>query len=251
MMTESKPNPLWQDASSVPPFDVIEPAHVAPGIGALLAEVEAMLEELEANGTSSWEGIVEPIERMHDRLGFGWGLVEHLMSVKNSDALREAYETTEPEVVKLSLKIAQSREIYRRLIGLRAVQQSGEAGKLDAAQLRILEKLIEAADLAGVGLEGDERERFRAIKLELAELSTRFGNHILDATKAFHVQLTSQEEIEGLPESYLKSAAQSARDAGREDATAESSSAPTTGSIASAQVACDAAPAAAPQHVRS
>ena len=222
MMTESKPNPLLQDASSVPPFDVIEPEHVAPGIRALLAEVEAMLEELEANGTSSWEGIVEPIERMHDRLGFGWGLVEHLMSVKNSDALRKAYETTEPEVVNLSMKIAQSREIYRRLIGLRAIQQSGEAGKLDAAQLRILEKLIEAADLAGVGLEGDERERFRAIKLELAELSTRFGNHILDATKAFHVHLTSQEEIEGLPESYLKSAAQSARDAGREDATAES-----------------------------
>ena len=57
MMTESKPNPLLQDVSSVPPFDVIEPEHVASGIRALLAEVEAMLEELEANGTSSWEGI--------------------------------------------------------------------------------------------------------------------------------------------------------------------------------------------------
>ena len=141
------------------------------------------------------------------------------MSVQNSDALREAYETMEPEVVKLGIRIAQSQEIYRRLIGLR---ESGEAGKLDAAQERILEKLIEAADLAGVGLEGDERERFRAIKLELAELSTRFGNHLLDATKAFHVQLTTREEIEGLPQSYLKLAAQSARDAGSEDATAES-----------------------------
>ena len=218
MMSESKKNPLLQDASSVPPFDVIEPAHVAPGIRALLAEVEAMLEELEANGTSSWEGIVEPIERTQDRLGFGWGLVEHLMSVQNSDALREAYETMEPEVVKLGMRIAQSQEIYRRLIGLRDRRD----GKLDAAQERILEKLIEAADLAGVGLEGDERERFRALKLELAELSTRFGNHLLDATKAFSVQLTSREEIEGLPQSYLKLAAQSARDAGREDATAES-----------------------------
>ena len=217
-MSESKKNPLLQDASSVPPFDVIEPAHVAPGIRALLAEVEAMLEELEANGTSSWEGIVEPIERTQDRLGFGWGLVGHLMSVQNSDVLREAYETIEPEVVKLGMRIAQSQEIYRRLIGLRDRRD----GKLDAAQERILEKLIEAADLAGVGLEGDERERFRAIKLELAELSTRFGNHLLDATKAFSVQLTSREEIEGLPQSYLELAAQSARDAGREDATAES-----------------------------
>ncbi len=222
MTSESKPNPLLQDASTVPPFDVIEPAHIEPGIRALLAEVEAMLAELEANGTSSWEGIVEPIERMHDRRGFGWGLVEHLMSVKNSDALREAYETMEPEVVKLSMKIAQSQEIYRRLTGLRDIRDKSEAGKLDAAQERILEKLIQAADLAGVGLEGNERERFQALKLELAELSTHFGNHLLDATKAFHLLLLTREEIEGLPESYLKLAAQSARDAGTQDATAES-----------------------------
>ncbi|TDI39575.1 MAG: M3 family peptidase [Acidobacteria bacterium] len=219
MTSESKPNPLLQDASTLPPFDVIEPAHVVPGIRALLEEVEAMLAELEAKGTSSWEGIVEPLERMHDRLGFGWGLVEHLLSVKNSDALRDAYKTMEPEVVKLSMKIARSQEIYRRLTGLR---EKGEAGKLDAAQERILEKLIQAADLAGVGLEGEERERFQALKLELAELSTRFGNHLLDATKAFRLQLLTREEIEGLPESYLKSAAQSARDAGSEDASAES-----------------------------
>ena len=147
MTSESKPNPLLQDASTVPPFDVIEPAHIEPGIRALVAEGEAMLAELEANGTSSWEGIVEPIERMHDRLGFGWGLVEHLMSVKNSDALREAYETMEPEVVKLSMKFAQSQEIYRRLTGLRDIRDKSEAGKPDAAQERILEKLIQAADL--------------------------------------------------------------------------------------------------------
>jgi oligopeptidase A len=38
-------------------------------------------------------------------------------------------------------------------------------------------------ELSGVGLEGENKERFNAIQLELAELSTKFSNNVLDATK--------------------------------------------------------------------
>ncbi len=181
-----------------------------------------MLEKLEADAQPSWRGIVEPIERMHDRLGFGWGVVEHLLSVKNSEALREAYEKVEPEVVKLSMRIGQSPAIYRALTELR---DSAAAKDLDASQRRILEKLIQAADLSGVGLEGEKRERFRAVKLELAGLSTRFGNQLLDSTKAFALELTEPAEVAGLPNSALEMAAHAAKMAGTpgtESANAES-----------------------------
>ena len=42
----------------------------------------------------------EPIERLYDRLGFAWGIVEHLMNVRNTDRLRAAHEASEPEVVR-------------------------------------------------------------------------------------------------------------------------------------------------------
>ena len=212
-------NPILQDASSLPRFDAIQTEHVEPGVFALVKEVAATLDELEAEAKPTWEGVVEPIERMQDRLGFGWGVVEHLMSVKNSEALRVAYEKAEPEVVKLSMRIGQSPAIYRALVELR---DSRAAESLDAAQHRILEKLIEAADLAGVGLEGDKRERFREIKLELAELATRFGNQLLDSTKAFALELTKPEEVEGLPKSALEMSAQAAKQAGEESASPES-----------------------------
>ena len=47
--------------------------------------------------------------------------------------------------------------------------------------------------------------------MELAELSTNFSNHVLDATKAFSMTLTLPEEIEGLPPSLLAQAAQAAQ----------------------------------------
>ena len=212
-------NPILQDASSLPRFDAIRTEHIEPGVTALVEEVETMLDELELEAKPTWEGVVESIERIHDRLGFGWGVVEHLLSVKNSEALRVAYEKAEPKVVKLSMRIGQSPAIYRALVELR---DSPAAESLDAAQHRILEKLIEAADLAGVGLEGEKQERFQEIKLELAELATRFGNQLLDSTKAFALELTKPVEVEGLPKSALEMSAQAAKQAGEESATAES-----------------------------
>jgi oligopeptidase A len=220
-MTTNDTNPLVRPATMLPAFDEIRPEHVVPGIGELVKEVESMLVALERSvnpGGGSWEGLVEPIERMQDRLGFGFGIVDHLMGVRNSPPLREAYDVVEPEVVKLLTRIGQSQPIYRGLVALR----DGEAGKrLDPAQRRVVDKLIQEAELSGVALEGEARERFQNIRLELAELSTRFGNQLLDATKAFALDLAKREEIEGLPESFLEMAAQAARAAGSPAATPE------------------------------
>ncbi len=220
-MNANHPNPLLRPATSLPAFDEIRPEHVVPGIRALVTEVEGMLEALERNvapGRESWDHLVDPIERMQDRLGFGFGIVDHLMGVRNSPPLREAYVVVEPEVVKLLTRIGQSQPIYRGLVALR----DGEEGrKLDPARRRVLDKLIQEAELSGVALEGKARERFQQIRLELAELATRFGNQLLDATKAFALDLRTADEIQGLPESFLEMAAQAARVAGSASATPE------------------------------
>jgi oligopeptidase A len=215
-MSELRENPLTEDASRLPRFADIRAEHVSPGIGALIEEASEMLARLEKTEGSSWETVVQPIERIQDRLGFGWGIVEHLMGVKNSTPLRTAYDEAEPRVVGFFTRMGQSEAIYRALVALR----DGAGGRsLDAAQRRIVEKLIQEAELSGVALQGEARERFQQIRLELAELSTRFGNHLLDATKAFALELSSPAEIEGLPPSFLEMAAQAARAAGSSGAT--------------------------------
>ena len=65
-------------------------------------------------------------------------------------------------------------------------------------------------ELSGVGLTGEPKQRFNEIQLALAELSNKFSNNVLDATKAYSLTLTKPEEIAGLPASLLAQAAQSA-----------------------------------------
>src|SRR4051794_33080562 len=88
-------NPLL-DLTGPPRFDAITPEHVVPGMRALLAELGAELERLEVSATPTWDGVVDPLERLGDRLGRTWGTVGHLMGVRNSDAMRAAHETVQP-----------------------------------------------------------------------------------------------------------------------------------------------------------
>ncbi|MFB2898760.1 M3 family metallopeptidase [Aerosakkonemataceae cyanobacterium BLCC-F50] len=210
-------NPLLI-GKGLPPFDAIKPEQVEPAFAELLPKLEAELAQLEANVQPTWSGLVEPLDRLNDPLRWSWGVVGHLMGVKNSPELRQAYENVQPKVVQFWNKLSQSKPIYE---AFKALRQSEDWDKLQPAQKRIVESAIKDAELSGVGLEGEEKERFNAIELELAELGTKFSNHVLDATKAFSLTLTTKEEIDGLPPSLLSLAAQAARAAGEENATPE------------------------------
>lgn len=213
----TKKNPLLI-GKGLPPFEDIKADHVVPAITELLEDLKTKLEQLEANVKPTWQDLVIPLNKIEDRLGWSWGVIGHLMGVKNSPELREAYETVQPKLVTFANKISQSKTIYQ---AFKQIQDSKTWDNLDSAQRRIVESAIKEAELSGVALEGEQKERFNAIQLELAEISTKFSNNVLDSTKAFKLKLTQPDEVDGLPESLLSLAAQTAREEGEENATTE------------------------------
>ncbi|MEH1947068.1 MAG: M3 family metallopeptidase [Nostoc sp.] len=210
-------NPLLQ-GTGLPPFTKIKPERVVPAFNQLLAELDLQLATLEASVQPTWSDLVEPLEKLTERLTWSWGTVNHLMGVKNSPELREAHEIVQPLVVQFINKLGQSQPIYN---AFKALRSSDSWATLELAQQRIVEAAIRDAELSGVGLKGEARDRFNAIQMELAELSTKFSNHVLDATKAFSLTLTTKAEIDGLPPSLVSLAAQAARAAKEENATPE------------------------------
>ncbi|MEM7756904.1 MAG: M3 family metallopeptidase [Cyanobacteria bacterium P01_A01_bin.40] len=210
-------NPLLI-GKGLPPFNEIKAEQVVPAMTQILQELDEGISKLEANVTPTWSGLVEPLTELEERLSWSWGIVGHLMSVQNSPELREAYEKMQPEIVKFINRLSQSKPLYEAFKGIKA---GAEWDKLEPAQKRIVESSIRDFELSGVGLSGETRERFNQIQLELAELSTKFSNNVLDATKAFKLKLTDQNDVDGLPPSALGLMAQTAKAEGEENATPE------------------------------
>ncbi|MGD9857517.1 MAG: M3 family metallopeptidase [Planctomycetaceae bacterium] len=208
---ESAEQPVSPDhpllaTGGLPPFDRIEPGQIVPAVRQVLRGVTAEIEALEQDVAPTWDGAVAPLDEIGRRFEYGWGPVSHLFGVKNSPELREAYEAVLPEIVDFGLRVKQSEPLYR---ALKAMKAGDEWAGLDAAQQRIIDNKLLSAELAGIGLSGQNRERFNEIARELSDLSTKFSNHVLDASKAWSLTITDAADADGLPQSLLQMAAQS------------------------------------------
>lgn len=210
-------------AEGLPPFERITPEAVRAQIPALLAELEQELTALEGRLAAAvaaptplgWQEVMDPLHRLGERLRWSWGVVSHLNGVCNGPELREAHASQQAAVVAFGNRAGQSRVIFE------ALQKLEAQGGLDPTQARILAAERREMEQRGVGLSGAEQEAFNAASQEMAELSTRFGNQVLDATNSWTLKLERSEEVEGLPQSLRALLADAARQAGEAGATAE------------------------------
>jgi oligopeptidase A len=215
--------PALLAGEGLPVFEAITPEQVRQHIPVLLTALNAELGAIEtdlANALAterplSWQEVMDPLHRLGERLRWSWGVVSHLNGVCNSTELREAHASQQAAVVAFGNRAGQSTVIYR------ALQQLQALSGLDATQRRILAAELRDMELRGVGLAGESREAFNTASQELAELSTRFGNQVLDATNAWTLKLSDPAEVEGLPESLRALLAEAARQKGEEGASAE------------------------------
>ena len=193
-------NPLLTERGT-PRFDRIHPEQIVPAVRFTLAQGEQALQQIEAHIQPTWAGAVEVFDSLNRMFERSWGPVTHLFGVMNSDPLREAFETVQPEVVQFGLRISQSEPAYK---ALKALQAGAEWSRLDAAQQRIVDRKILSCELSGIGLTGAERERFNAIETELSQAGTEFSNHVLDSNKAWSLLVESAQDTEGWPETLRR-----------------------------------------------
>ncbi len=206
-------NPLL-DPTGLPRFDVIEPAHVAPAIDALLAQARRRTDALTAQtGPRTWDTVMQPQEDLEDELARAWAPVSHLHSVKDSPALREAYGAALEKITDWETELGQNRALYE---AVRAVRDDAGFAALDPVRQRIVTEAIRDFELSGVALEEPARSRYREIANEQSKICTEFEQALLDATEAWRLDLLDAGALSGVPDSARSLLRQSAADAGAE-----------------------------------
>jgi oligopeptidase A len=204
-------NPLLHEGP-LPQFDAIRTAHVEPAIRAVLDENRRRLTALLDSGASGWDGIVAPVERMQHRLARTWSPVGHLNGVLNTDDLRAAYNVCLPLLTAYHTEFAQDARLhdaYRRVA-------ETEYDRLRPDQRRLLDNALRDFRLAGVALDPERKQRFKALMERLASAQSKFDENVLDATNAWSRTVTIEAELAGLPEAVKARARADAQKEGRD-----------------------------------
>jgi oligopeptidase A len=194
-------NPLL-DFSGLPRFAELKPAHVTPAIELLLAEARAAVARAE-QARPAWEEFVTPLEDANERLGRAWGQVAHLHAVLDSPELRAAYNENLPKVTQYWTALGQNEALFEKY---RALRTSAQFAGLSPARQRIVDNALRDFRLGGAELAADKKPRYAQIQDELARLSAKFSENLLDATNAHSVVIEDETRLAGIPQDVLQAA---------------------------------------------
>ena len=200
-------NPLLE-LRGLPPFSDIRPEHIEPAIDELLAVSRARVKELlEEHSRYTWDNLVDPLEAMDDRISRAWSPVSHMNAVVNTEELRAAYTNCLPKLSEYSTEIGQHEGLYG---AFRQIADGPDYPGFDTAQKKIIDNALRDFRLSGIELDQTKRDRYKEIMQELSQLTSRFSDNVLDATTAWHKQVTDSGLLDGLPESAVSLARQTA-----------------------------------------
>jgi len=200
-------NPLLS-MTGLPPFSKIKPEHVEPAIDNVLADSRVQVQALlDGNSTYSWSSLIEPLEKIDERLNRIWSPASHMNSVVNSDELRDAYNACLPKLSEYSTEMGQNEKLFN---AYKQIKQSDEFASLDVAQQKIIDNAIRDFRLSGVELAEAQKQRYKEIMQGLSNLNSKFEQNILDATQGWYKHITDEKLLQGLPESVKSLAKQTA-----------------------------------------
>lgn len=193
-----------------PDFPGIDIASIELSIEALLAQAYAALESAKDPATrADYDALSTELDEPVEKLGYAWTVVSHLHAVVDSPKLRSCYQTCLPRITAFYSALGGDVGLYEKYRAL------ATDPALTPERKRRLALTVQSATLAGVGLEGSDKQRFNDLMERSAALSQRFATNLLDATDryAYYADAT---EVDGISPEVLSAARRAAQADGKD-----------------------------------
>jgi oligopeptidase A len=170
-----------------------------------LVEAEQAIERIvqQSPATANYRSTFLALEEATDLLNETWGKVSHLVSVADAPELREAHNAMLAKVSAFQARIPLNEQLWLRLKS--AAAHPGSA-VLQGENRRFLDETVADFIQQGADLPLDKKSRLEALQSELAQLTQKYSENVLDATNAWELLVTDENRLLGLP-AHAKDAA--------------------------------------------
>lgn len=201
-------NPLLEK-TAFPVFSNVKPKHIVPALEQILSQNRIAIKGLLAQKKPfTWQNLMQPLEKLDDRLHVMWGKIEHLHYVVDSKSLRDAYNLSLPKLYSYLIEIAQNVKLYKAIKSI--AENKKQFKNLNISQKKTIANILRDFKLAGIALKPKAKQRFAKLQKSLSQLSNKFSENVLDATQGWTQHVTNKNELKGIPSHAIKLAKESA-----------------------------------------
>lgn len=210
-------NPFAEESTldfQVPDFDKIKNEHFRPaleeGMRIQLEEIEAIANNEEA---PTFENTLVALEKTGAVLKRTSRVFYLLAGAETNDEIREIQQEMAPKFAALSDAIYLNTNLFNRV---KAIKEDLPNLNLDLESERLVTYYYDQFVSAGAELSESDKELLKSYNEELASLTTKFSNLSMEAMKEGAFITDNVDDLEGLSEAGIATAAEAAKAAGHE-----------------------------------
>ena len=206
-------NPFFSDSSlffKYPQFDQISSTHYAPafekGMADHLVEIEAIANQSETPTIDNTIVAMEKSGQVLDRVA---AVFFAMTSAHTNDDLESIRSEMAPKLSAHSDQILLNDKLFQRVQTLFETRDSLE---LDPESYRLIGEYYSDFVRAGARLSAEQKEILKALNAEMATLQTTFSQNVLNEVNDSAIVVDTAEELAGLSERAIASAAVAANE---------------------------------------
>ena len=196
----------------IPPFEQIKVEHYKP---AFIKGMEEHKKEIDAivnnKKTATFENTIAALDRCGELLNKVASVFYGQNSACTSDEMQAVSREISPLLSQHSDDITMNAALFKRV---KYVYDHQSEEKLDKEQKKLLEETYKSFVRSGANLSADKQEQLRKLNQEISMLQLTFGQNMLAETNAFQLIIDNKDDLAGLPQNLIASAAEVAKERG-------------------------------------
>ena len=196
----------------IPPFEQIKVEHYKPAFVKGMEEHKKEIDAIVNNKkTATFENTIAALDRCGELLNKVASVFYGQNSACTSDEMQAVSREISPLLSQHSDDITMNAALFKRV---KYVYDHQSEEKLDKEQKKLLEETYKSFVRSGANLSADKQEQLRKLNQEISMLQLTFGQNMLAETNAFKLIIDNKDDLAGLPQNLIASAAEVAKERG-------------------------------------
>lgn len=186
------------------PFESIKTEHFKPAILQLIADAKGEIDAIVDNpDPADFVNTIAAMDRAGKQLNIASATFFNLDAAETTDEIQQLAQELSPILAEYGNDIMLNEGLFQRV---KRVHDEVDTVALSAEEARLLDKTYKSFVRNGALLSVENKEKLREIDKQLATLTMKFSQNVLQETNAYHLHIQEQGQLAGLPDSILAAA---------------------------------------------